>query len=100
MPNIINGKRILMALGLGVLITILTFVITVAVGSDLLASILLWQARALCYRECKPGDLCEGNPGDIICALVGLFLGMLIYTLASYMILTLLSIGRAREVIK
>ena len=96
MPDLIDGRRILVALGAGVLITLLAFVVTVVVGSDILARVLLWQARAVCYRECKPGDLCEGSIADIICALFGLALGVLIYTVATYVVLTLLATERRR----
>ena len=95
-----DAKRLLRAVGLGVLITILTFVITVAVGSQRLASVLLWQARMICYRECKPDEICEGSIADVSCGLVGLFLGVIIYTVASYGVLTFLSGWRAKRSLK
>lgn len=91
-----DAKRLLRAFGLGVLITTLTIVISVAIGSDRLASVLLWQARMICYRECKPNDICEGTPVDMMCGLVGLFLGVIIYTVASYGVLTFLSGWRGK----
>lgn len=92
-----DARRLLKALGIGVLITILAFVITVAVGSQRLAGVLLWQARMLCYRECPPDDICEGTPVDVMCGLMGLFFGVIIYTVASYLVLTFFSNRRAKR---
>ncbi len=91
-----DRNRVLTSAAAGVIITIVAFSVVAVADSQGLARILLWPARALCYRECGPDHLCEGTPADLGCAMVGLAFTAAFYASVYYAVLKVRAGWRGR----